>query len=118
MTNDGVPELTLKSYKGPWTKKSTLLFACRKCMRKIRHDEHQPLSGFKKLLKKRSKHLGFPKKLRVIDTPCLSVCPRGGVTVCTQAQIGRGECSILRQPGDVDLLVLQCIRETNVPDSA
>jgi hypothetical protein len=114
MDNDASPELTLKTYTGPWVKKGPLLFACRKCMRKLRHEKHQPLAGFKKLLKKRGKKLGFPQKLRVIDTPCLSVCPRGGVTICTQAQMGRGECSILRQPGDVDLLVLHYIHEAAV----
>ena len=115
MSIDDAPEMVLKSYKGPWNKKGPLLLACSKCERKLRKDGH-PLARLRKLLKKRGKKLGLEQKLLVVQTPCLRVCPRGGVTVCTQAQVGRGECSILRQPGDVDLLVLQCIREANVAE--
>jgi hypothetical protein len=112
MSNDGSSEKTLRSYKGLWNKKGPLLLACRKCQRKLKHEGH-PLAQLRKLLKKRSRKLDFERKPLVIETPCLKVCPRGGVTICTQAQAGRGEFSILRHVRDVDLLVLQCIPEEN-----
>jgi hypothetical protein len=37
--------------------------------------------------------------------PCLKMCPKGGVTVCTQAQLALGECSIVRTKEDVEALL-------------
>jgi hypothetical protein len=36
------------------------------------------------------------------------MCPKGGVTVCTQQQLEDEECSIMRTRADVNALLLQC----------
>ena len=87
----------LKSYSAPW--KGEILLACGKCQRKLRKGED--IAGLGKLKKtlKRAR-----RGLFVIRTPCLDVCPKGGVTVCTAEQVARGEFSILRTAADVRTL--------------
>ena len=115
MTEISMPENLpqLKSFRGPWIRRERqLLLACKKCQRKLKDDgDSSGLSKLKKLLKKRSKAAGFGGKLVVIETKCLKVCPRAGVAVCTQAQVGAGLGSIVRSVGDVDLLLAQCARD-------
>jgi hypothetical protein len=43
-----------------------------------------------------------------VDVSCLKLCPKGGVTVCTQQQLKDEECSIMRTSADVEALLLQC----------
>jgi predicted metal-binding protein len=105
---------TLKSYKGPWLKRGPLLLACGRCQRKLKPeagDDVRALARLKKSLRKRSRKTGAGIELLVVQTPCLRVCPRNGVAVVTQAQSGRGACSILRSKNDIDLLLAQCVAE-------
>ncbi len=106
----------LKSFVGPWTRKERqLLLACGKCQRKLREDaDAQGLAKFKKLVKKRAKHSDLGVQLIVIETKCLKVCPRAGVAVCTQAQVGAGRGSIVRSVADVDLLLAECAADPAV----
>ncbi len=100
----------LRAFNGPWTRKGRqLLLACKKCQRKLKDDgDADGLAKIKKLLKQRAKHSGLGVKLVVIETKCLKVCPRGGVAVCTQAQVGAGMGSVVRSVADVDLLLEEC----------
>ncbi len=110
--------VTLKSYKGPWLKRGPLLLACAKCQRKLKHepgDDVRALARLKKSLRKRSRKTSAGIRLLVVQTPCLRVCPRNGVAVVTQAQAGRGACSILRLERDIDLLLAQCVAEMKAP---
>ncbi len=103
----------LKSFVGPWTRKNKqLLLACSKCQRKLKDDgDEHGLAKLKKLVKKRGKALGSPVVLVVILTKCLKVCPRRGVAVVTQEQMGAGRGSILRTTDDLDLLIRQVQRD-------
>ena len=96
----------LKSYKGPW--KGQLLLACGKCQRKLRDDDEHGLAKLKKALKQRSKKDAAGVPFVVIRTQCLKVCPKRGVAVCTQAQVGSGRCSIVRTGADLDALYAEC----------
>jgi hypothetical protein len=40
------------------------------------------------------------------------MCPKGGVTVCTQGQVGRGHCSIVSTSEDIFALYAQCRAES------
>ena len=104
----------LKSFVGPWTRKNKqLLLACKKCQRKLKDDgDEHGLARLKKLMKKRGKALGSAVGLVVIPTNCLKVCPRRGVAVVTQEQMGAGRGSILRTADDLDLLIEQVQRDT------
>jgi len=88
----------LRTLSGPWN--GEILLACAKCQRKLRkHDDPARLGKLKKLLKHAR------PKLYVINTACLDVCPKGGVTVCSAMQVVRGEFSILRTVEDVARLL-------------
>jgi len=88
----------LRSY--PLPLRGDLLLACGKCQRKLKHGEDpEGLSSLKKLLKKQGKQDGV--RLHVLKVPCLKMCPKGGVTVCTPAQVARHECSIVRDADEV-----------------
>jgi hypothetical protein len=85
----------LRSYRAPW--KGQLVLVCRKCQRKLKKS-----SGIAKVAKGLKKQEG--PKLHIIQVPCLKMCPKGGVTVCTQGQLARGECSIVRSKEDLEAL--------------
>ena len=90
-------EIAVRSYRAPW--KGPLVLVCRKCQRKLKHSgQNNGIAKLAKRLKKRS-------RLHVIQVPCLKMCPKGGVTVCTQTQLACGECSIVRTKADVDALL-------------
>jgi predicted metal-binding protein len=96
----------VRSYPAPW--KGELLLACRKCQKKLKHDgKKNGISKLSRALKKRARHDEGAPRLHVLQVPCLDMCPKGGVTVCTQRQLVRGECSILRSGADIDALYHQ-----------
>jgi len=98
--------LGLKTYRAPW--KGQIVLVCRKCEKKLKHSgEKSGLAKLQKVLKKRNKRNKSAEPLRVIGVSCLKMCPKGGVTVCTQQQLGRNECCILRTREDVDALMCQ-----------
>ena len=104
----------LRSYDLPLN--GQLLLACGKCQRKLKHgDNPAHLASLKKLLKLQRKHDDL--RLRVLKAPCLKMCPKGGVTVCTPAQVARHECSILRTAEDVAILYEQCRAESLAHES-
>ncbi len=100
---DSQREGALPVYRAPW--RGQLLLACGKCRKKLRKSsEPAEAANLKKLLKACGKQGEERFRLRVIEVPCLKLCPKGGVTVCTQQQLGRGECSIVRTQLDVETL--------------
>jgi hypothetical protein len=91
----------LRSY--PLPLRGDLLLVCGKCQRKLKKgDDPDGLSSLKKLLKKQG---GL--RPHVLKVPCLKMCPKGGVTVCTPDQVARHECSIIRDAEDVAGLFVQ-----------
>ena len=108
------PDGKLRSYDLPL--RDNLLLACGKCQRKLKHGhDGGDLASLKKLLKQQGKHDGF--RLRVLKVPCLKMCPKGGITVCTPAQVARHECSILRTAEDVAILHEQCRADSLAKES-
>jgi hypothetical protein len=96
----------VRSYPAPW--KGQLVMVCRKCQNKLKHGgKNNGLAKLKKVLKKRARQSEDGLRLHVVDVSCLKMCPKGGVTVCTQQQLKDEECSIMRTRADVDALLLQ-----------
>ena len=93
----------MQSYPIPW--RGQLVLACGKCQKKLKRSKGAKLS---KALKRRGRRDREGLKLRVVEVACLKMCPKGGITVCTQGQVGRNECSIVRNRADVDSLYEQC----------
>jgi hypothetical protein len=80
------------------------VLACGKCQKKLKRSNRK----LSKALKKRANQDEDGLKLRVVEVACLKMCPKGGITVCTQGQLGRNECSIVRTRADMDSLYEQC----------
>jgi predicted metal-binding protein len=106
MSDEIVPQdrEVVRSYQVPW--KGQLVLVCRKCQKKLKHGgKRKGIAKLGKALKKRARDAEDGLKLHVIEVPCLKMCPKEGVTVCTQRQLGRGECSIVWSGADVDALI-------------
>jgi hypothetical protein len=84
----------LRTYPTKWP---SILLACRKCQKKLRGSGHGP-GKLKKVLKATGTH--------VIPVSCLKLCPKGGVTVCTQGGLAQTPplLTVLYTPEDVDAL--------------
>jgi hypothetical protein len=96
----------VRTYPAPW--KGQLVMVCRKCQNKLkRGGKKNGLAKLKKALKKRARQDEDGLRLHVVDVSCLKMCPKGGVTVCTQQQLKGGECSIMRTRADVKALLLK-----------
>jgi predicted metal-binding protein len=100
-------EDVLRTYGAPW--RGQLVLVCRKCQRKRKHEgKKNGLGKLNKVLRKRArKDDGVPPP-HVVDVSCLKLCPKSGVTVCTERQLGRRQCSIVRTSADVDALLDLC----------
>jgi hypothetical protein len=97
---------SVRGYRAPW--KGQLVLACRKCQKKLkRSGKKNWLAKLTKTLRKRARQNGDELRLHIIDVSCLKLCPKDGITLCTQAQIARQECSIVRTKADVDSLLDQ-----------
>ena len=94
----------LRNYPAPW--KGQIVLACRKCRKKLKRDgKKNGVARLRKELKKRTRRNEDAQQLRVIEVSCLKLCPKGGVTVCTQRQLGDNQCCIVRSNADIDALV-------------
>jgi hypothetical protein len=103
----------MQSYPIPW--KGQLVLACGKCQKKLKRNKTKDGSAkLSKALKKRGQRDEDGLKLRVIEVGCLKMCPKGGITVCTQGQLGRNECSIVRTQADLDSLYEQCKHQHSI----
>jgi predicted metal-binding protein len=97
----------VRTYPAPW--KGQLVMVCRKCQNKLKHGgKKNGLAKLRKALKQRARQDEDSLRLHVVDVSCLKMCPKGGVTVCTQQQLEDEQCSIMRTNADVDALLLQC----------
>ncbi len=97
----------VRTYPAPW--KGQLILVCRKCQSKLKHgSKKNGLAKLNKALKKRARQDEDGPRLHVVDVSCLKMCPKGGVTVCTQRQLQGNECSIMRTKADLNALLLEC----------
>ncbi len=82
----------------PW---DTLVLVCEKC-RGARNgpDAH----GIRKGLKHR---IGKNKRLRVLESPCMNVCPDDAVTVCITRTSRPAQVKLVRSQDELDLLAAE-----------
>lgn len=86
-------EAGLKQYRAPW--KGQLVLACGKCQKRM---SRKGKSGRPFKLKAELKRaLGGAARVRVLRIPCIKLCPRAGIAICTQAQFGRGSAPSSRR---------------------
>ncbi len=96
---------TLRLYRTPW--KGEALFACKKCQRKMKkHGGAPAMARLKSWFKKRAGKSSNLPAVRVVDVPCVKLCPKGGVTVFSRRQLAHeppGVC-IARNEADLETL--------------
>ena len=98
----------LRTFPAPW--KGFIVLACRKCQKKLKHGSSIPeISNLKKALKQRA--MEADNRLHVLQVPCLKLCPKDAVTVCTPHQLARNTCSVVSTSDDLDALYAQCVFE-------
>ncbi len=91
----------LKKYPAPWA--GQLILACRKCQKKLKGDQHlRSLGKLKKAVKRHNKEHPH-RPLHVIQVPCMDLCPKDGVTVCSPGS-NAGRLSILYRAEDLEQL--------------
>jgi hypothetical protein len=79
----------------PW---ETLVLICEKCKGSRQGpDAH----GIRKGLKQR---IGKSKQLRVLESPCMNVCPDDAVTVCITRTTRPAEVFVVRTESELDTL--------------
>ncbi len=94
----------IRSYPAPT--RGPFLLACGKCQRKLKDDgAPNGIASLKKALKQRAKASSQKVSVTVLKVPCLKMCPRDGITVCTAAQVAQHQCSIVRTGEDIDALI-------------
>jgi len=88
-----------KSYTAPW--QGQLILACRKCQKKLKgNPDLRALAKLKKTVKRHNNQ--HPEKMfHVINVPCMSMCPKDGVTIFNPAQQPVG-LSVLRGLEDIE----------------
>ncbi len=88
------------------------LLVCRKCERKLRNSrDHQHVAKLRKTLKKIANSDAAGRRVHTIAVSCLKLCPKGAVTVCTQANLQQTPptLTLIRTRQDVAELYRQCV---------
>ena len=99
--------VALRGYKAPW--RGELILACNKCQKKLKKRGAGKFASLKKWFKKRSRADDEGPAVKVVGIDCLKLCPKGGITISTQHQIGEAgrEVSIVRSEADLEQLYSQ-----------
>ena len=107
--NPPAPESNpLRTY--PSRYRGGILLVCRKCQRKLkRSGDHPHAAELKKSLKKLGKGSGLAP-IHILGVPCLKLCPKGAVTVCTAQNLAETPptLTLIRTREDIATLYRQC----------
>ena len=88
------------------------LLVCSKCERKLRKSgQHRHVARLRKSLRKLAKADAAARRVHTVAVSCLKLCPRGAVTVCTQANLRQTPptLTLIRTRQDVTELYRQCV---------
>ena len=84
---------------GPRTARLRMVLYCGKCLKRC--DDGKALRrAVKAGAKARAAEVGG-RKVRVVETGCLGLCPKGALVVASAATLARGEAVLLRDVGEV-----------------
>jgi predicted metal-binding protein len=85
----------------PW---SEVVMVCAKCAAKLgrgRKGKTELRGEIREALKTR----GLSKAIRVVETSCLDLCPKGGQTVATGRQLGEARLTVMGARADGEAVV-------------
>ena len=95
----------LRVYPAPW--KGEVLFACRKCQGKMKPSGSPALAKVKKWFKRRAKK-DKAAPVRVIQLPCVDLCPKDGVTIFSRRHLASEPAGLCIARTEADLERLYC----------
>src|ERR1700742_3353843 len=106
MPRRSTPQPPLRTFPAHW--KGAPILVCGKCERKRKCSGH-PLK-LKKSLKTLAKNDSTPHPIHVIRVPCMDLCPKGAVTICTPLQLSQTPptLTIIRTAADITRFYQQC----------
>ena len=94
----------LRLYRARW--KGEVIFACMMCQRMMKtHGGPRAMARLKSWFKRRSRDHA---QVRVIDIPCVKLCPKGGVTVFSRALLAQTPPAVAIARSQQDLEALYC----------
>jgi len=93
------PEPRLES--APW---SDVVLICAKCAAKLGRG-HKGKTELRGEIKSALKKQGLNKDVRVVETTCLDLCPKGGQTIATSRQLAKGRLSVVGPEADGETVV-------------
>ena len=97
----------LRLYPKPW--KGEVVFACRKCQRRMKkRGGPGSLRKLKKWFRKRARSTPEAPAVSVIEVSCLKLCPKGGVTIFSRRQLGSQTPGVCIARSEEDLETLYC----------
>lgn len=70
---------SLQRAKATWQREA--VFVCKKCMKKQRDGVDGEGTALRKWLRRALKRAGLGKSVRVVETSCLDLCPKQGITL-------------------------------------
>jgi hypothetical protein len=89
------PSRSAEPVRPPW---ETLVLICEKCKGARQGPDARAI---RKGLKQR---VGKSKQLRVLESPCMGVCPDDAVTVCVVRTARAAEAQLVRDESELDAL--------------
>jgi len=85
-----------KTEDAPW---SDVVLICAKCAAKLGRG-HKGKTELRSEIKHALKKYGLSKDIRVVETTCLELCPKGGQTVASRRQLAKGELTVVGPDAD------------------
>jgi len=91
--------------KATW--QSEVVFVCKKCMKKQRKGVDDEGTSLRKWLRRALKREGLGKSVRVIETGCLDLCPKQGITLLRGRDLADSAkpLRVLRKGDDPEILL-------------
>ena len=80
----------------PW---SDVVLICAKCAAKLGRGRNGK-TELRGEVKRALKHQGLGKSVRVVETTCLDLCPKGGQTVATSRQLAKRRLTVVGPDAD------------------
>lgn len=77
-----------------------VVFVCRKCSRAQPEGADGHGTPLRKWLKRELKARGLGKRIRVVDSGCLDLCPKRGVTLARGSELMRSKPLRVHRAGD------------------
>jgi predicted metal-binding protein len=95
------PHPLARDEPAPW---SEVVLVCAKCAAKLGRG-HKGKTELRGEIKHALKRRGLGHSVRVVETGCLDLCPKGGQTIATARRMSEGHLSVFAPEADGERVV-------------